>query len=145
MGECTEDHSPSTTLGSGRSIPRGYLPFVQAGTSLAIFRSLMANFSRINHAFRCTIELSPVCLSADLNCGDGPSKDNSRLIIASLEELQRAADANSHVMGRSKRRGRKSMGSEERQEVSERMKKYWAGRRSSKQQPIADSRIANGK
>src|ERR1017187_5861089 len=80
MGERTENHSPSTTLGSGRSIPRGYLPFVQAGTSLAIFRSLMANFSRINHAFRCTIGLSPVCLSADLNGGDGPSKDNSRLI-----------------------------------------------------------------
>jgi hypothetical protein len=30
---------------------------------------------------------------------------------------------------RPKRSGRKSMGSEERQQVSERMKKYWAGRR----------------
>lgn len=30
---------------------------------------------------------------------------------------------------RPKRRGRKSMGAEERQEVSTRMKKYWAGRR----------------
>jgi hypothetical protein len=29
------------------------------------------------------------------------------------------------------RRGRKSMGLEERQQVSERMKKYWAGRRQS--------------
>jgi hypothetical protein len=56
-------------------------------------------------------------------------KDKLERVIASLEELQRAADANSHVTNRSKRRGRKSMGSEERQEVSERMKKYWAGRR----------------
>ena len=32
--------------------------------------------------------------------------------------------------GRAKRRGRKSMGSDERQEVSEHMKKYWAGRQS---------------
>jgi seryl-tRNA synthetase len=71
-------------------------------------------------------------------------KDKLERVIASLEELQRAADANSHVMGRAQRRGRKSMGSEERQEVSERMKKYWAGRRNSKQQPPADSRIANG-
>jgi seryl-tRNA synthetase len=56
-------------------------------------------------------------------------KEKLERVIASLEELQRAADANSQVMGRSKRRGRKSMGAEERQEVSERMKKYWAGRR----------------
>jgi hypothetical protein len=56
-------------------------------------------------------------------------KDKLERVIASLEELQRAADANSHGVGRSKRRGRKSMGSDERQEVSERMKKYWAGRR----------------
>jgi len=73
-------------------------------------------------------------------------KEKLERVIASLEELQRAADANSHVMGRSKRRGRKSMGSEERQEVSERMKKYWAGRRGgvSKQAPPTDTRIANG-
>ena len=48
-------------------------------------------------------------------------KEKLERVIASLEELQRAADANSQVMGRSKRRGRKSMGSEERQEVSERI------------------------
>ena len=71
-------------------------------------------------------------------------KDKLERVIASLEELQRAADANSPVMGRAKRRGRKSMGSEERQEVSERMKKYWAGRRGSKHQPATDARKANG-
>jgi hypothetical protein len=71
-------------------------------------------------------------------------KDKLERVIASLEELQRAADANSQVMGRSKRRGRKSMGSQERQEVSARMKKYWAGRRVPKQPPPADARVANG-
>jgi len=72
-------------------------------------------------------------------------KEKLERVIASLEELQRAADANSQVMGRSKRRGRKSMGSAERQEVSERMKKYWAGRRVTKEPPpTGDSRIANG-
>jgi hypothetical protein len=64
-------------------------------------------------------------------------KEKLERVIASLEELQRAADANSHVMGRSKTRGRKSMGSEERQEVSERMKKYWASRRATRKQPPA--------
>jgi hypothetical protein len=73
-------------------------------------------------------------------------KEKLERVIASLEELQRAADANSHVMGRAKRRGRKSMGSEERQEVSERMKKYWASRRVSGREkpPSTDARIANG-
>jgi len=37
------------------------------------------------------------------------------------------------------------MGSAERQEVSERMKKYWAGRRVKRENPpTGDSRIANG-
>ena len=35
------------------------------------------------------------------------------------------------------------MGSQERQEVSERMKKYWAGRRVAKETPATDSRSAN--
>jgi len=71
-------------------------------------------------------------------------KEKLERVIASLEELQRAADANSHVMGHAKRRGRKSMGSQERQEVSERMKKYWAGRRVVKDNPTVDARLANG-
>ena len=48
--------------------------------------------------------------------------------IAMLEELQ-----NTHVGGSipllQKRRGRKSMGLEERRQVSARMRKYWANRR----------------
>jgi len=47
--------------------------------------------------------------------------------IAALEALQGASGGTAGV-GRSKR-GRKSMNSEERQEVSLRMKKYWANRR----------------
>ena len=56
-------------------------------------------------------------------------KEKLERVIASLEELQRAAQANPAPPDRSRRRGRKSMGAEERQEVSERMKKYWASRR----------------
>ena len=56
-------------------------------------------------------------------------KEKLERVIASLEELQRAASANPLIPGRNKRRGRKSMGAQERREVSERMKKYWAGRR----------------
>ena len=47
--------------------------------------------------------------------------------ITALESLQQEAVSGE---GRPRsRRGRKSMGSDERQEVSLRMKKYWAGRR----------------
>jgi hypothetical protein len=58
-------------------------------------------------------------------------KEKLERVIASLEELQRAAEAVSSPPSADsgKRRGRKSMGSKERQEVSERMKKYWAGRK----------------
>ena len=54
-------------------------------------------------------------------------KEKLERVIASLEELQRAA-GNLPPLG-GKRRGRKSMSAKERQEVSERMKKYWAARR----------------
>ncbi len=49
-------------------------------------------------------------------------------VIASLEELQRAAEADSEE-ATAKRRGRKAMSEEERRQVSERMKQYWADRR----------------
>lgn len=51
--------------------------------------------------------------------------------IASLEELleAKAATENLNLEGLRKRRGRKSMGPEERRVVSERMKNYWASRR----------------
>jgi hypothetical protein len=57
-------------------------------------------------------------------------KEKLERVIASLEELQRAAGGGIPPAPGGKRRGRKSMGADERQEVSERMKRYWARRRS---------------
>jgi len=57
-------------------------------------------------------------------------KEKLERIIASLEELQRSAQTDPSGPPRSvSRRGRKSMSHEERQEVSERMKRYWESRR----------------
>ena len=56
-------------------------------------------------------------------------KEKLERVIASLEELQRAAKTSSAIEVPSRRRGRKSMGAKERLDVSERMKKYWASRR----------------
>jgi hypothetical protein len=57
-------------------------------------------------------------------------KEKLERVIASLEELQRAAGGSVPPAPSSgKRRGRKSMNVDERQEVSARMKKYWAARR----------------
>jgi len=60
-------------------------------------------------------------------------KEKLERVIASLEELQRTAGALPSVPKPVKRRGRKSMNSSERQEVSERMRKYWASRRQTKE------------
>jgi len=58
-------------------------------------------------------------------------KEKLERAIASLEELQRAGGlAGLPQLG--KRRGRKSMNPEEREEVSKRMRKYWASRRKQK-------------
>ena len=56
-------------------------------------------------------------------------KEKLERVIASLEELQRTAGALPEVPKPGKRRGRKSMNAKERQEVSERMKRYWESRR----------------
>ena len=60
-------------------------------------------------------------------------KEKLERVIASLEELQRTAGSVPVLPQPAKRRGRKSMNSTERQEVSERMRKYWASRRAPKQ------------
>ena len=70
-------------------------------------------------------------------------KEKLERVIASLEELQRTAGS-LPVTPSGKRRGRKSMSSKERQEVSERMKRYWAGRRKrqsdpGKRQPVGEA------
>ena len=56
-------------------------------------------------------------------------KEKLERVIASLEELQRTAGSLPATATGGKRRGRKSMSAKERQEVSERMKRYWANRR----------------
>ena len=58
-------------------------------------------------------------------------KEKLERVIASLEELQRTSDTLTPAPRTAKRRGRKSMSPDERQEVSERMKKYWESRRHS--------------
>jgi hypothetical protein len=51
-------------------------------------------------------------------------------VIASIAALERLSLASSGlVAAKRSSRGRKSMGAAERQDVSERMRKYWAGRR----------------
>lgn len=60
-------------------------------------------------------------------------KEKLERVIASLEELQRATGSLPEPKPAT-RRGRKSMNSAQRQEVSERMRKYWAGRRQPKQE-----------
>jgi len=73
-------------------------------------------------------------------------KEKLERVIASLEELQRAAEGGQAMLGGSNRRGRKSMGNGERAEVSERMKKYWASRRKEeeKHRSERDSRTLSG-
>jgi hypothetical protein len=60
-------------------------------------------------------------------------KEKLDRVIASLEELQRTAGSAPVWPKPAERRGRKSMDTSERREVSERMRKYWAGRRQPKQ------------
>lgn len=55
--------------------------------------------------------------------------------IASLEELQKMGAGVPGTLPAAKRRGRKSMNPEEREEVSRRMRKYWANRRKQKGDP----------
>jgi hypothetical protein len=57
-------------------------------------------------------------------------KESLLRAISALEALQEGSQSGSAAVQPS-RRGRKSMDSAERQEVSLRMKKYWASRRSS--------------
>lgn len=56
-------------------------------------------------------------------------KERLENVIASLESLLRDEEGGTSPPVATSRRGRKSMGAEERQQVSERMKKYWAKRR----------------
>jgi len=53
-------------------------------------------------------------------------KEKLERVIASMEEMRGTVTG---AVTQPKRQGRKFMSLEERREVSERMKKYWAGRR----------------
>ena len=61
-------------------------------------------------------------------------KERIEAALAGLKQLQNGNGDLNGVMAnhgsRKSSRGRKSMGAQEREEVSLRMKKYWAGRRS---------------
>jgi hypothetical protein len=65
-------------------------------------------------------------------------KQKLDLIIAALEQLESAQDGVADLPY--KRRGRKSMGARERQEVSERMKKYWSNHTQSPKIPSGASK-----
>jgi hypothetical protein len=62
--------------------------------------------------------------------------DKQRLdrVIRQLEQIHDAQQGADTALRRRSPRGRKSMGAQERQEVSRRMKSYWANRR--KQQSV---------
>ena len=61
-------------------------------------------------------------------------------LIASLEQLQ--ADKSIEHQHAFPRRGRKGMSADERREVSERMKRYWAARRTTTAPPQASAAAA---
>jgi hypothetical protein len=62
--------------------------------------------------------------------------ENVNRTIAALEAIH-SADPDNITTPRAKRRGRKCMGAEERQQVSLRMKRYWSDRRNQSQQRSA--------
>ena len=62
-----------------------------------------------------------------------PERDSSKRMATMMEERSvQSPDQGGGVQAN--RRGRKAMGSEERLEVSERMKRYWANRRERRKQ-----------
>jgi hypothetical protein len=56
-------------------------------------------------------------------------KERIERAIGLLEELQRSSGVPPEIPSSPKRRGRKSMGTEERRQVSERMLKHWHEKR----------------
>ena len=73
-------------------------------------------------------------------------KEERQRIERVLVELERlyAADAGAPAGIPRKRRGRKSMGTEERQDVSKRMRQYWAKRRQNRGQADATKKTPQG-
>ena len=75
-----------------------------------------ATIIKFNQACAINMDLQPTIRRLQLEL------ERVKTVIAQLEELQ------NRVTKPKSNRGRKSMGSEERQQVSERMRKYWASR-----------------
>ncbi|MGA1995288.1 MAG: hypothetical protein ABSH45_05855 [Bryobacteraceae bacterium] len=72
-------------------------------------------------------------------------KEKLERAIESLEQLQHAKGVSAAVHHQHERRGRKSMSLEEREKVSERMKRYWAARRSAKREQTQPAAKASSK
>ena len=72
-------------------------------------------------------------------------RDRLARIIQSLEGMAPATPGSAPDRPPGKRRGRKFMDMTARQEVSERMKLYWAARRNGKQKESHDPAIAGGR
>jgi hypothetical protein len=61
-------------------------------------------------------------------------RDRLNEVLTALRDLKLKQEAQAAMPPpKRERRGRKSMGADERAEVSQRMKQYWAGRRAEKQ------------
>jgi hypothetical protein len=73
-------------------------------------------------------------------------EDKAKLetVIVALEDLQRNA-VQVPDLPKPKRKGRKPMPPEERQEVSDRMKRYWARYRAERVEPAVDGSRKSGK
>ena len=75
----------------------------------------------------------------ELRCDGQMEVERIEAAIAELKQLQNGEGDGSGVMAnhgsRKSSRGRKSMGSDEREEVSLRMKRYWASRRENPHPP----------
>jgi len=67
-------------------------------------------------------------------------RDRLQRIINSLEDIQPSGKLQMNVAR--KRRGRKSMDHAAREEVSERMKRYWARRRAEREEQPLDRNLA---
>ena len=92
-------------------------------------------FTSVNIAPPCCLNY-PWCISMDLTGAIRSLRaevEKIDRIIAALETLAPAAGVAEATEGAApappRKRGRKGMSPEERQEVAERMRRYWAGRR----------------
>jgi len=70
-------------------------------------------------------------------------KEKLERAIAALEQMQANGDHSTPGVVQKKRRGRKSMGSEERLQVANRMRRYWVNRRKGRSESKGMSKAAS--